>query len=355
MVTVRKPAARRPVAPAKPTRAAAAPAKREAVKPAPAAKKAAVARPADKRTENVATARAVRSEKIAKVKEDAVKGVDVHPTRKDEISAYDVVRAWHTAFTLHSQFVQQQGEELAEVLDFVAPIMAAKIGGPKKTPATRAKVDPEDRVIGEYYDRDDVEKYTLKELRELAADLVANGIISEKMKKTVILTQMEEAGLFREDGSADADEDDIEDDVDEDAEEGVEDDDSESDDDDDEDETEDVVYDRADLKAMTLKELQELAEANECDWKGMGKAALIDALLADDDEEEDSEEAEDEEEDDDVVGIDPDDLPNMDLDELLDLCKQIDLKVPATKRKNKKSVIQMILDELGDEEEDDDE
>lgn len=349
MVAVRKPAARKPAPPAK--RTAAAPAKREAAKPAPAPRKAAAARSAaEAKKEQLAGARAARSAHIAEVKEAATKGVDVHPTKKQEVTAHDVLRARHTARVLELQWLQQQGENIAEILEFVAPILSAPIGAPKKSPLTRAKVEPEDRVIDEFYDRDDIEKYSLKELRELATDLAANGVITETKLKTKILAEMEAAGLFREDGSADADEDDIEDDVDEDAEEDVEDDDEESADDNDEDETEDVVYDRDDLKAMSLKELQELAEANEYDWKGLGKAALIDALLADDEEEEESEE--EEEDDDDVVGIDPDELPNMDLDELLDLCKQIELKVPVAKRKNKKAVIQMILDELGDEEDD---
>jgi hypothetical protein len=349
MVTVsRKPAARRP-APAKSlpvkTRKAAEPAK-----PAPAARKAAPARPAAaSKAETLAKARAAKAEKAA-----AAAPTKVHPVRKDKISAHDVVRAWHTALTLHAQYVAQEGQEAVEALEFVAPIMDSKPGVDKKTPLTRAKVEPEDRVIDEYYDKEIVEKYTIKELRELAGDL---GLDEQKLK-TKILAEMESKGFFREDGDSDADEDGVEDDVDEDAEgdDGEEEeelDDEESDDDseDDDDETEERVYDRDDLKAMTLKELQELAEANEVNFKGLGKAELIETLLADDDDEEEDDSEDEEDEDDDApVEIDPDELPNMDLDELLELCEQIDVKVPASKKKNKKAVIQLILDELEDEE-----
>lgn len=349
MVVSRKPVARRPVAAPK-TRAAAPAAKREASKPAVAAKKAAPAkRTPDQRNEQLAAARAARTERVAQAKAAPTK---VHPARKEEVTAHDVLRAQHTYFTLYATWLKQEGEELSEVLDFVAPIMDPKVGTPKKSPLTRAKVEPEERVIDEYYDRDKIDKYSLKELRELAVDLAENGIITETKLKTKILAEMEAAGLFREEGSADADEDDVEDDLDEESEE-VEEDDSDDEDSDDDD-AEDVVYSREDLKAMRLKELQELAEANEYDWKGLGKDELIDALLADDEDgEEESEEADEEEDDDDeeVVGIDPDELPNMGIAELLELCQQIELKVPASKKKNKNAIIQLIMDELEDEEE----
>lgn len=337
VTTVRKPAARRPAPAAK-----ARPARKETpAKPAPAAKKAAPARQAtEAKKEQLAAARAVRSEKVAAAK---AAPTEVHPVRKDKISAHDVARAWHTALMLQFQYAVQEGEEIAEAMAFVAPIMASKSGLPEKSLHAKAKVDPEDRVIDEFYDLDVVKAMSISDLRTLATDLAANGLITETKLKSRILEQMEEAGLFREEESSDADEDDIEDDVDEDAEEDEEDDDSDEDDD-----TEDVEYSREDLKGMTLKELQEIAEANEYDWKGLDKASLIEALLADP-EEEDEEESGDED-DEEAVEIDPDELPNMDLDELLELCEQIGLKVPAAKKKNKKAVIQLILDELGDDE-----
>lgn len=346
MVTVRKPAARR-TAPAK-TRAAATTAKREAAKSAAPAKKAATARPAasNAKAESIAKARAAKAEKAEKAAP-----TEMHPVRKDKISAHDVVRAWHTALMLQFQYAVQEGEEIAEALEFVAPIMGGKRGPAEKSPLTRAKVDPEKRVIDEYYDKGIVEKYSIKDLRELAERLE----LDEQKYKTGILKELEAKGFFREDGDADADEDGVEDDIDEDAEEDdVDDDEEESDDDDsedDDDDTEERVYDRDDLKEMTLKELQELAEANEVNFKGLGKAELIDTLLADEDEEDDDEPEDEEDEDEDApVEIDPDELPNMDLDELLELCEQIDVKVPASKKKNKKAVIQLILDELEDEE-----
>lgn len=352
MVNVRKPAARKP-APASSlpvkTRRAATPAKREASKPAPAAKKAAPAKStSQQRNEQLAAARASYVEKTEAAK---AAPTEKHPVRKDKISSHDVVRAWHTALMLQFQYAVQEGEEIAEALEFVAPIMGGKKGPVEKSPLTRAKVAPEKRVIGEYYDKEIVEKYSIKDLRELAERLE----LDEQKYKTGILKELEAKGFFREDGDADADEDGVEDDVDEDIEEDeVDGDDEDSDDDDsedDDDETEERVYDRDDLKGMTLKELQELAEANEVNFKGLGKAELIDTLLADEDEEEEDEsDDEDEEGEDAPVEIDPDELPNMDLDELLELCEQIDVKVPASKKKNKKAVIQLILDELEDEE-----
>lgn len=346
MVTVRKPAARRPAPTAK-TRAAAATSKREVAKPAPAAKKTTATRAAAK-NEQLAAARAVRTEKAAAAK---AAPTNVHPLKKERITGHDVARAWQTALEVQAAYWAQENGEIEEAKAYVAPVGSAKPGPKEKSPATRAKVEPEDRVIDEYYDRDIVEKYSIKELRELAVALE----LDEQKLKSKILSEMEEKGYFREDGSSEADEDDIEDDVDEDAEEDEEEDDDEDadSDEDDEDETEDRVYNRDDLKAMNLKELQELAEANEFNWKGLGKAELIDALLADPDEDEEADDEEENEDDEDTpVEIDPDELPNMDLSELLELCEQIDLKVPASKKKNKKAVIQLILDELGDEEDD---
>lgn len=360
-MVVRKPAARRPVASAakKPV-----PARKTAAlepKPAPAAKKATPARRTPTaaktdRTELAARARSVKAVKESAAREAAEKVSGVHPVKKEEITAYDVLRAQHTYFTLYAEWLKQQGGEVSEVLDFVAPIMSVPVGIQKKSPAKRAKVDPEDRVNEEYYDRAVVEQYPIKELRELAADLAANGVINEKVKKSVILEEMEAAGLFREDGDSSAAEDGIEDDdVEEgDEEDGVEDADADESDDEDESDGDDdddmgeENYTREDLEEMTLKELQELAEVNETDWKGLNKAKLIDELLADEEEESDEEDEDDEE----TIEIDPDELPNMDQAELLELCKQLDIRVPANKRKNKAAVVEMILESL---DEDDDE
>jgi len=349
--TARRPAAKRPATPLP---------KKPVSKAAPAAKKA-PARPAasapDPRAASLAKAREARAAKAAAAKAEAESAVEVHPTKKEEITAHDVLRARHTYEVLYSQWLRQQGEDIAEVLDFVAPILDDKRGVNKKSPLTRAKVAPEERVIDEYYDRDVVEGYNIKDLRTLAADLASQGIITEKVKKPLILEQMEAAGLFREDGdvaSAEDDEDEDADAYDEedegDSEEDLEEEGDEDEDESDDDDVEEETFTRADLKAMTLKELQDIAEINEVKWKGLDKASLIDELLGAEDEEEEADEAEEEDEDGEFLEIDPNELPNMDLDELLEICDQIDgLKVPAVKRKNKKAVIELILEALGEE------
>jgi hypothetical protein len=237
--------------------------------------------------------------------------------------------------------------------------MDSKRGTPTPSPAAAAKVEPEDRVIDEFYDRDKIDALSIRELRALAADLAAHGVITETKVKNTILEQMEEAGLFREDGDADAssDDEDEEEGVDEDSEEDDEesddeDDDSDEDESDDDDEYGEETYTREELKAMTLKELQELAEVNEMKWKGLDKDALIDAMLANEEEPEDEvPEDEDEEDDEDgeVLEIDPDELPNMDISELLELAGQLEVEVPRTKRKNKDAIVELILENLEEE------
>lgn len=339
-MVVRKPSApaRRPVATKK--TAAPAPVRRTA---APT-RKAAPARPAaQSKAEQLAAARAAKAAKEAAAAEAAAKNVEPHPTKKDAVTANDVLRSFHTFNVLYAQWLQQQGDELTEVLDFVAPILGAQRGVAKKSPLTRAKVKPEERVIDEYYNRDDIETYSIKELRELAADLVANGIITEKVKKLVILEQMEAAGLFREEGSADSDEDDIEEDDDEDVEEDEDDDaDADESDDDDDDGVTEENFTRAELKKMDLAELQDIAELNQFKWKGLDKNEIIDTILGSSEDEDDDEDEEEEED----LEIDPDELPNMSVSELLDLCKQIGLKVPAASRNNQKKIIAIITDFL---------
>lgn len=336
----------------KPTTAKAAttravPAKKAAA-PAPArragtaAKKSAAS---DAKREQLAAARATRSAKEAAAIEKSVAQVEPHPTKKDAVTANDVLRAQHTYNVLYAEWLKQQGEEMTEVLGFVAPILAAPVGQPKKSPMMRAKVEPEERLIDEYYDRDVIERYSVKELRELAADLVENGVpgMTETKLKSKILEQMEAAGLFREEGSAASDEDDTEEDDDAEAEEDEEDD-EDSDDESDDDGTEEANFTRAELKAMTLDELQDLAELNEFKWKGLDKATLIDALLGGGDDEDEADDEDEEEEED--LEIDPDELPNLSVSELLDLCKQIGLKVPAASRKNQQAIIDIITEFL---------
>lgn len=343
-MVIRRPA---PAAKASPRSARTTAAKKTAA-PAPArrtaapARKAAPARPATQsKADQLAAARAAKAAKEAEAAKAATKNVEPHPTKKAAVTANDVLRARHTYEFLYSQWLQQQGEEITAVLEFVAPIMAPQRGVAKKSPLTRAKVEPEERIVDEYYNRDDIETYSIKELRELAADLAENGIITETKVKSKILAEMEAAGLFREDGSADADEDGVEEDDDADAEEdGEEDDDADESDDDDDDGITTENFTRAELKKMDLAELQDLAELNEFEWEGLDKDELIETILS-------ASEGEDEEEDEEGdLEIDPDELPNMSVAELLDLCKQIGLKVPAASRNNQKKIITIITDFL---------
>jgi hypothetical protein len=333
--TSRRPAAKRPVAP---------PPKKTAAKPAPARKAAA---PAPK-------ARPVAKAPAARSKPQAL-AADAHPTRKSAPTGYDVVRAIMTAVAMVNAFAEAYQEELDALTPFVAPMGKNWHGAlPAEGPLQKVAVDPEDSVIGEALDRDDTLALPLRELRELAADLAKRGIIQETMKKPVILAQMEEAGLFREDGDPATDEDaeeeadedeDLPEEADDADEDDDEDDDTEADDDDDEGDDEEYgEYTRAELREMTLKEVQELAEANGIKWKGKDQEYLVVALLPDEDEEEEEEEEEDGE----ALEIYPDELPNMDLPELLSLCEQAGWEVPAAKKKRKQSVIDFILSKLDD-------
>lgn len=357
-------------APAKKTTAR--PAAKKAAAPAPA-RKATAARPAAKkaapapakrstgaseaRKAQLAEARSKRGTKAAAPAEEAVK----HPTRKDEISAHDVLRAYHTFNTLYVGWLGQQGEEIAEVLDFVAPILPEAAGRPKKSPATRAKVTPQEREEEQkYYDRESFEKLHITEIREVAADLAAAGVITETKVKKTILEEMEEAGLFRTDSDDDSDEDDEE--HGEDAEEAEEEDDDESDDDEDDDEesdddTETAFFTREELEGYKLKQLQEIAEANELDWNGLSKADLIDLLVPEDEEDDEDEEEEDEDEEGEELEIDLAALKKASIEELLDICDQAGWDVPRTKRKNKAAIIEIIEENVegGEEEEEDDE
>lgn len=351
MVVRTKPAAKaspRSARAAAPAKKAAAPARKAATptrKPAAASSGLSEAKQAA-----LQKAQAARREKAAGARSAATEGADVHPTRKEEVTAHDVLRARHTYEVLYSQWLQQQGEDITDVLNFVAPILTAPSGQPKRSPIARTKVAPEERDIEQYFDRDKFEALPIKEIREIAADLVANKTpgMTETKVKSVILEQMEAAGLFREEGPSDVDEDDIEDDDDEDVEEDDELDDEESDSDDDDDE--DVeTFTRADLKKKTLDELQDLAEINEVPWKGLGKSDLIDALLGGPEDDEDEEEEESDEEDDgEAIEIDPDELPNMDIAELLDLCEQIGIadEIPANKKKSKSFIVNAILEQV---------
>lgn len=330
--TAAKPAATR-------TRPAAT-AKKTASNPAPAPQKRTMSQA---QKENLAKGRAARAAKQSKPP------LEQHPAKEGVPSGHDVVRAGLTFFALLEAYAEAYRDELDALAPFIAPMGAAKQGRPEKDgPARKVKVEPEDSAIGEVYDYEETRVLPLAELRELAADLAERGIIAERKVKATILKEMEEAGLFREEGDSSSGEGDEEDDDDEEGSEEAgesdedEDEDSESEDDDDEEEE----YSRADLRKMTLDQVQELAKENKRPWKGMDKEALIVSLIPDEDEED---------EDGGELEIDPSELPSMGLDELLGLCEQAGWRVPNAKRKSKKAVIDLILENLGDDEEDEDE
>jgi hypothetical protein len=312
----------------------------------------------------------------------------------EKVTAYDVLRADKAVekaqqeyYRIKNLFWQQNEGELSAAVEhaekMVEEITPAPRTGRKPAETPSAKARAKDPVIGEFYDIDDTRALGLRDLRDLAADLAEKGLITETMKKPIILKQMEDAGLFRAAGNAGTDEDDIVDDdedlaEDEEAEEYEdeaedESDDSEESDDDDEadddseDEDDEDGYSLDDLKKMKLKQLQDLAEQNEIDWDGLSKDDLIAELWGEDEDEEDEDESEDEEiddeedeeeeDDEETIEIDLADLPGYDTSELVELANKIGLKIPVSKRKDKKFLIKKIEDALTapDEDEDDEE
>lgn len=347
------------------TRRSAAPAAKKSA-PAPA-KKAAPAKPAP--TRKAAAPKAAPAPKPAVKSVEAVTAHDVLRARKA------VEAATQEAYRLENLYWAQNSAALDEAKAH-AEKAAAELAPPKKagpkpadTPARRARA--KDPVAGEFYDRDKVENYSLRELRDLAEDLADREIITERKMKRVILEQMEDAGLFREEGHSSADEDDeLPDDEDaqedEEAEDFEEDEDESSDEDDAEDDEDDADdaedgdgddeegYTLEELKAMKLKDLQDLAEQNGVEWDDLSKSELIDKLVGEDEDEEDSEdepEEDDDEEDGDFVEVNPEDIPNMSVKELLELAGDIGLKIPASKRKDKDYLIDKILEQVDDEDE----
>lgn len=324
--------------------------------PAPARKTAATrtAAPAKKAEATTGQTRADRLVKAratgAANRAAATAANEKHPTKNQRVTGHDIFRAIHTLVVLLRQYGEDYADELDQIAEYVAP-MGANRATPHRPdgPARKAKVDPEDRVADEYYDAEATAALPLRELRELAADLAERGVITETKTKTKILKEMEEAGLFRELDDEGADEDDAEGDHDEDSEE-----DEVDDDDSDEEELDEETYERSDLKKMTLKELQELAEINGVKWKGLDQKSLIDTLLGEEEDEEEEEESEDDE-DEEVFEIDPDELDSMSVAELLQICEKGGFKVPVSARKNKQRIIDIIIDNLGEEEDEDEE
>lgn len=351
-----RPVAKKAAAPAPARKAVAA---RPVAKKAAAAPTKAASGATEARKAQLAEARAKRGSKPAPVAE-----APKHPVNKEKIQAHDVARSFHTFMSVYAAWLAQEGEEIAAVLNFVAPILPVPEGAPAKTPLTRAKVSEAEREEDEkYYDREKIEKYSIKDLRELATDLAAQGIITETKVKKTILEEMEEAGLFREGEDSSPDEDD---EIDgEDAEEIDDDEDEEDDESDDDDESEDdtetAVFTREELAGYKLKQLQEIAEANEIEWEGLSKSELIDVLVPEDEEEDEAEEEDDEDEEGEeeeggYITIDPAALKKASIEELLEICDQAGYDVPRTKRKNKAAIIEIILENVeGDEDEEEEE
>lgn len=351
MVVRTKAAPAKKAAPARPAaKRAAAPAARKAAPARPVAKKAAPA-PAKR------SAAPVRAKAATPKAAPATQRTAKAPKKEDAVSDHYVLRTLHTFLATYAKWLEQQGGEVQEVLDFVAPILPPRTGPVKSTPQNRAKVSEEVQEAEEkFYDRDVIEKYSITDLRELATDLAAQDIITETKVKRVILEQMEEAGLFRSGEDSPADEDDEVDGEDaEDADEDEEEDDAESDDDESDGDTEEDFFTREELEGYKLKELQDLAEANELDFRGLSKAELIDLLVPEDEEsEEDDEEEEDEEEGEELV-IDLNALKKASIEELLDICEQAGYDVPRSKRKNRAAILEIIEENVEGVEEEDEE
>jgi hypothetical protein len=312
-----------------------------------------------------------------------------------KLTAHDVLRARAAADKakamadeLERQYWAQNEAELddaaaagAAILETEAP--ARKTGRkPAETPSAKARATKP--VAGEFYDLDKVSAMGIKEVRELATDLAEKGLITETKLKKEIIKQMTDAGLFRETGSGSADDDDAVDDDetlpedseefdeeddsedDDDAEESDDDDEDESDEDDDDEDSDDEDgegYSLEELKAMTLDDLQELAEENGVDVDGMSKKQIVAALWeqaqeaaeGDDEDDDDEDDEEDEEESEEVLEIDLDELPEWTIAQLLDLAAKTEVKIPVSKKKNKDWIVEKLTEELGGEEDDEDE
>lgn len=174
-------------------------------------------------------------------------------------------------------------------------------------------------------DREEVEGLGIKDLRELAAQYLDDP----PKKKAEILEALEEF--------YDEDEEDDEDEAD------------------DEDEDEEDEWDEDSLGELTFTELKKVAREDfewaAADYKGMDQESLIAALLGDEDEEEEDEEDE-ADEDEELEELDEDALNAMTHKELIALCKDIDVKVPAklktagkgaAAKKTKAALVELIL------------
>lgn len=106
-----------------------------------------------------------------------------------------------------------------------------------------------------------------------------------------------------------------------------------------------------DYESMSLDELKDECEARDIEVPKKAKKAALIELLEASDEEEDEEEDEDEDEDEDP------DYEDMDLEELLELCEEREIKVGKKLKKDKEAVIGLLetWDEENSEEEEEEE
>lgn len=227
-------------------------------------------------------------------------------------------------------------EQIAEHFAALAALYAENNTAPISEPE-EVEGDEEDEGVEEVeLTREQVDEATAEGIKALRA--LAKEVGIEETKKADILAAFDEL-LGDEDEDEEDEEEYDEEDEDEDEE------DEEADDEEDEDEDE---LDRDDLEEMDLKELRKVARENgfsASDYKGMDQDALVDLILGEDEEDD---EDEDEEDDEDVEELDEDALKAMTQKDLIGLAKELEIKVPASMKKqstaNKKKLVDLILD-----------
>lgn len=210
----------------------------------------------------------------------------------------------------------------------------------KKVAGSAPAADSSAESDEDVYDRADVEKMPIKELRALAVEL---GLEEQKVKSG-ILDEMEANGLFA-DSEEEDDEEEFEDEDEADEDDDEDESDEEDEDEEEDDEEEDEGFTREELEGMSLAQLRKLAKEEghtAAEYRKLDQDALVD-LLAGDEEDGDEDEEEDEEE------IDEDTLRAMDLPQLKKVAAELELKVPVAVGKNKNKLVNFILENAGEE------
>lgn len=306
------------------------------------------------------------------------------PTRP-KISAHDVLRAHldmvqaqQVFAELHSAYWNEYGVAVDLAVDHSKAVLELDAPKRKGGPASkdglvrRATVEEESRIIGETFDREDLEKhYSLVELRELFKDLLTkDDRLTPTLKKIEILSQLEENGYFREEVDADSDEADDEEEeaigaegedeeYDEDEDDSDDSDDDSEDDDEGDDEEEGELLTAEDLDEYNLAELREVAEENSVLTKGKKEAALRaelkEVLFPDAVEDEDEEDEEEDDDDEDEGYLTVEDLQNMSLEELQSYADRTEDKCPAATYKSAVKLRKWLEDYVDNGEDDDEE